>query len=304
MRVRAAGQLALLEERGQPVRLLHHRAQHVERGDVARALPDRVERGVAVEPRHARLLDVAVAAQALERLDRVLRRALADPVLLDRGREAAERRGGLALVVGARDAHGRGRRGLGVEREVGEHVLHQRLVGQQVAERRAVAGVVERLDRARAHAGGRADQAVEPGVVDHPDDRLDAAALLADQACAQAVVLDLGGGERARAELVLQPLDAEPGVARLEQEAREAGGRLRERQEDVARRDTSRTTCGRSARRRRRRRARPWSCSRARRSRPASRSSPCRRGRPPRSPASSAAAPTRPPGRAARAGRG
>ena len=37
--------------------------------DVAGALPDRVERRLAVQARHARLLDVAVAAEALERLD-------------------------------------------------------------------------------------------------------------------------------------------------------------------------------------------------------------------------------------------
>ena len=50
------------------------RAQDVEALDVARALPDRVERRLAVEARHPGLLDVAVAAEALERLARVRRR--------------------------------------------------------------------------------------------------------------------------------------------------------------------------------------------------------------------------------------
>ena len=68
------------------------RAQHVERHDVARALPDRGQRHLAVQPRHAGLLDVAVAAEALERLERVARAALADPVLADRGPQALERR--------------------------------------------------------------------------------------------------------------------------------------------------------------------------------------------------------------------
>ena len=89
--VGAARELALGQERGQAVGLAGHRAQHVERHHVARALPDAVQRRVAQQPRHRRLLDVAVAAQALERLGGVRRRALADPVLHDRGAEAAER---------------------------------------------------------------------------------------------------------------------------------------------------------------------------------------------------------------------
>ena len=48
--------------------LAGQRAQHVEGVDVARALPDRVERRLAVEQRQPGLLDVAVAAEALQRL--------------------------------------------------------------------------------------------------------------------------------------------------------------------------------------------------------------------------------------------
>ena len=46
-------QLALGHERIQALRLLDHRPQHVERGHVPRALPDRVQRGVAIEQRHS-----------------------------------------------------------------------------------------------------------------------------------------------------------------------------------------------------------------------------------------------------------
>ena len=56
---------------------LHHRAEDVEALDVAAALPDRVERALAEEARHAGLLDVAVAAEALEALARVGGGALA-----------------------------------------------------------------------------------------------------------------------------------------------------------------------------------------------------------------------------------
>ena len=71
-------------------RLAGQRAQHVECVDVARALPDRVQRRLAVEPRQPALLDVAVAAEALQRLADHRRGALADPVLADRDGQPAE----------------------------------------------------------------------------------------------------------------------------------------------------------------------------------------------------------------------
>ena len=231
--VAAARQLALGEERRQRLRLLRERAQDVEGGHVAGALPDRVERRVAQEARHPGLLHVAVTAEALERLVRVSRGALADPVLHHCRGDAPERR--VALVVRARHPHRHRRGGLRLDREVGKHVAHQRLLREQLAEGAPVAGVVHRLGEAPAHPGRRADQAVEPGVVDHPDDGLHAAALLAHEPAAHAVELDLARGQRARAELVLQPLDAEARVAPLDQEAGEARGRLREREEEVAR---------------------------------------------------------------------
>ena len=231
--VAAAAQLALGQERGQPLGLARERAQHVERDHVARALPDPVERRVAQQLRHRRLLDVAVAAQALERLGGVRRRALADPVLHDRGAEAAQRL--VVLVVGAREPQRRRGRRLGLDRQVGEHVDHQRLLGQARAERAAVAGVVDRLGDAAPHRRRAADDAVQPRVRDHLDDRRDAAALLAQQPGRRAAELDLARGERARAELVLQALDLEARAA-LDDEAREPAGRLREHEEDVAHR--------------------------------------------------------------------
>ncbi len=50
-----------------------------------------------------------------------------------------------------------------------------------------------------------------------------------------AAELDLGRGQRAGAELVLEPLDLEAGVGALDQEARQPGRRLGQRQEHVAR---------------------------------------------------------------------
>jgi hypothetical protein len=97
-----------------------------------------------------------------------------------------------------------------------------------------VARVVHRLGEPPAHPGRGADQAVEPRVVDHPDDGLDAATLLAHEPAAHAMELDLARWQRARAELVLQPLDPEARIAALDQEAGQAGGRLREREEQIA----------------------------------------------------------------------
>ena len=66
--IRAGGEAHLRQERLGALGLPRQRAQHVQRVHVARALPDRVDRALAVEPRQLRLLDVAVAAEALERL--------------------------------------------------------------------------------------------------------------------------------------------------------------------------------------------------------------------------------------------
>ena len=163
---------------------LRERAQRVEGLDVAGALPDRLQRRLPEQPRHPRLLGVAVAAEALERLDRVLGGALAGPVLEHRRRDPADQRralvAGVGLVELAGEPEARDRRRLRLDREVGEDVRHQRLVDQPLAERGPVLGVPDRLRGPGPHARRRAERAVEPGVADHLDDRRDPAALLAD----------------------------------------------------------------------------------------------------------------------------
>src|SRR6266508_4863158 len=83
-RIRAGRERDLREVRLDRLRLLRHGAQRVEGRDVSGAFPDRHQRSFAVEPRHAGLLDVPVAAQAFQRLGGVGRRALAYPVLRHR----------------------------------------------------------------------------------------------------------------------------------------------------------------------------------------------------------------------------
>ncbi len=225
--------------------MLGHGAQHVQGGDVAGALPDRDQRRLPVEPGHAGLLDVAVAAQALQGLGGVRRTALADPVLGDGQAEPADQRlltvpgeGGVG-GLGEPHRHGGGR--LGLHHEVGEHIAHQRLVDQRPAERPAVQGVLDCPGGPEPHPGGGADGAVQAGRVDHLDDGPHPAALLADQQAVRLLVLDLGGGVGLVAELVLEPLEAEPVAAAVrqharQQEAAEPARRLGEGEEEVGHR--------------------------------------------------------------------
>ncbi len=123
----------LVEQRRRPFQ----HPQHVERHDIARAFPDRVDRRFAVIARQRRFLDIAVAAKALHRLVEQRRRDLADPVFHHRRHGAGKRRLATVarrLVEGARQAEGKRRRAGHVQRHVGQHPLHQRLVDQLLAE--------------------------------------------------------------------------------------------------------------------------------------------------------------------------
>ncbi len=69
--------------------------------------------------------------------------------------------------------------------------------------------MVQRLTERDARLAGRGDGAVEARQVNHLDDGANSAALGADSLRPGAVELDLGGGIRLVAELVLQPLEAD-----------------------------------------------------------------------------------------------
>ena len=167
------------------------------------------------------------------------RRALAHPVFAERDADARE--SGLAAVERAGQPQQQHRRRFGLEREVGQHVAHQRLIDEQRAERAPVARVVRGLRERLAHQRCGTGDAVEPGVVHHLDDRRDAASLVADPQRKRAVELDLARRVGTVAELVLEPLDAKR-VARSvrqharQEEARQAAGRLREDEKRVAHR--------------------------------------------------------------------
>ena len=147
----------------------------------------------------------------------------------------------VALVHGSREPQ-RGRcRRLGVEAEVGEHVLLERLLDEQPAEDGTVRRVMRRFGDSAALQGRRTEHAVESGERDGLDDRCDAAALVTDARRPRAAKLDLRGCVGAVAELVLEALQTERVACAVVQharheEARQASGRVRQHQERVAHR--------------------------------------------------------------------
>ena len=232
-------------ERLERRRALGHRPQDVERLDVAGALPDRLQRRLAEQPRHPRLLDVAVAAEALERLDGVLGGALAGPVLEDRGRDPADQRRALVAGVGLVELPG--------EPEA-ETVAASDSIARS-ARTFAISGCstsrFPKAERCSACQIACATPARIPDAEPIVQSRRvwltismivgDAAALLADHPRPGAAELDLARGVRAVAELVLEPLDVEAvalavGRPARQQEAGDAALGLGEDEEGVAHR--------------------------------------------------------------------
>ena len=147
--------------------------------------------------------------------------------------------GGAVEAAAQAERQGRGR--LHVERQVGQHLLHQRLVDKLLLEHGAVPAVVDGVGQRQAHQPGGAHGTVEPRAGHHLDDGGHAAPFLADQPGVRGLELHLRGGIGAVAELVLEPLEAQRIDAAVGQEARhqEAGKparRLRQHQEGVAHR--------------------------------------------------------------------
>ena len=93
-----------------------------------------------------------------------------------------------------------------MQRHVGEHGLHQRLIGEMLLEHAAMPGVMQRMCQSRAHQAGGSNRAVLPRQLHHLDDGADTLAFAADALRIGGGELDLGRGVGAIAELVLQPL--------------------------------------------------------------------------------------------------
>ena len=235
----------LVEEHLDALRTSCHGAQRVQCADVAGSFPDAHQRSLPVQPRHAGLLDIAVAAQAFHGFGGMRCRPLAHPVLA--GGQADPAQQGLGLVAahgtvgGAGHAHRDHGGGLGLNGQVGQHVAHQWLIDQILTKCLAVLGMVDGLGESGAHAGCAAQRAVQPGEVDHLDDGRNTAPLFADQPCGGAVVLDLTGRVGVVAELVLEPLQPHPvetavGQHAGQEETGQPARRLGQHQEDVTHR--------------------------------------------------------------------
>ena len=111
-------------------------------------------------------------------------------------------------VVSARDADRERNRGFRFKREIGEHVLHQRLLAQPLAEDLALRCVPERLGERLVHQARARGRAVQARVHAHLEDHRHAAAFFAEQRRMRLLKLDFGARVRAVAELVFQSLDA------------------------------------------------------------------------------------------------
>ena len=103
-----------------------------------------------------------------------MRRGLADEEF--RGRRDQPRIGGLVGIVcrpveSARQAERQRRRALDLQREIGEHGAHQRLVDQPPLEDPALARMMGGLRQGEAHQPRRGDDAIEPRHLHHFDDR-------------------------------------------------------------------------------------------------------------------------------------
>ncbi|MNI05461.1 hypothetical protein D3C73_584120 [compost metagenome] len=93
--------------------------------------------------------------------------------------------------------------------QIGEYVLHQRLLAQGFATDLTVGTVMAGLGQRLAHQRAGADHAIEAGHGDHFDDSGDAAPFLTDHPRQRPTELDFAGCVGAVAELVFQTLDIE-----------------------------------------------------------------------------------------------
>ena len=186
-------QVELVEERVDRVRLALHRTQHVQGLHVARALPDRHQRRLAVAARQARLLDVAVAALALQRLGRraagrACRSSTSGPGRPAGGTHRASASPAAASSLARARRRRRPGRGLGLQRQVGEHGGHRGLVGPGAGRTRRGArpSGSPRWCPGASPPSEPSTQSL-PGAADHRHDRAHAAAGLADE-CARAAL--------------------------------------------------------------------------------------------------------------------
>ena len=193
-------------------RSLGQGAQHVQRLHITRALPDRIDRRLAVKPRHDEVFGDPVATETLHGFVGMEGSAFTDPVFARRQAKAQQQlfvfvfrvQGG--LVQRLPHTHGNRQRAFHFQLQVRQHITHQRLVQQGLAERRPTGSMVHRLSHCLTLASHGADHAVEAGHGHHFNDGRHAAAFLAHHPAQRAAQFDLGRGVGHVTHLVFQAL--------------------------------------------------------------------------------------------------
>ena len=133
-------------------RLPPHRTQDVEADHIARALPDGIERRLAIDPRHHALFNVASAAMGFHRLiGEVRTRLLIQYLPIGVAMRAKPASPPCCLVEAAGNAKGERGRGLGLDDQVGQHARMSGWSMQLFLERDAMGGVPQRVGQRLAH---------------------------------------------------------------------------------------------------------------------------------------------------------
>ena len=125
-----------------------------------------------------------------------------------------------------------------LQREIRQHVLHERLIDQQAPEGAPVPGMMDGLHQRLAHQRRRPHHAVQTRVLHHFDDGGHPAPFLTHALRPGAVELHFTRSVGAVAELGFQPLDVKRVAFSIrsparQQKTRQAPGRLRQHQECI-----------------------------------------------------------------------
>src|SRR4051794_5777317 len=167
--------------------------------DLAGALVDLGDLGVAVVALDRELLGVAVAAEDLDRLAGDLAGRLGGEQLGLRALDGVR----LAGLLEARGAPGQGARGLDARLHVGELLLDRLVAADGLAERAALLGVGDRgVQRSLRDAGGLGGDA-DAAAVERRERDAHAPAGAAEALAGRRLEGEIGGGARVQAQLLL-----------------------------------------------------------------------------------------------------
>ena len=200
-------------------------AHHVQRDDVAGALPDRTQMRVAHQARIGPFFYVAAAAAHFHGVAGGASRVAAGAEFDQGGEDAHAAARLLVALIRAgefdRSQHEHAARLFRRQHQFEQLAAHQRQVDQLAPEGLAVARKMQRVGERAAHHAGRAHAVGEPRHIDHVGHLREAAAEFAHEVGGRAFHADFAARHVARAQLVLQPDDAVLVCAAVGQGARQ-----------------------------------------------------------------------------------